>query len=87
MKNFERTKWADHKFTPDEKKAQAIWRRAQKQFYELTDTLKTSPDHRDREYLHSRLDYVLDNIKRTENAAKEMFPEVAESFSVAVMEL
>lgn len=87
MANFERTKWADYKFNKDEKTARALWRRANEYFVNLTEALQTSPEKKSREEMHERLDYVLDNIDRTRKAATDLFPEVGDSFSVAVMEI
>lgn len=85
---FKPTKWANHKFSDDENEARAMWKRAQKQHYKLGDMLHSSPENMyDREYMHMRLDILLDNIERTREAAKKLFPEVSESFSISSMKV
>ena len=87
MKKFKPTKWKDHKFSQDELKAQALWRHANKTYCELTEILCTSPESHDREYLHTRLDMIINSIERTREAARAIFPEVSDSFAVATMKL
>ena len=86
---MKRTKWATHKFTPDEKKARAKWRRAQENVNDLNDALRQYPTASleafvaKRAELHERLDKRLDVIEKTITSAKELFPEVDKSFTMA----
>jgi hypothetical protein len=78
-------KYRGHKFTANQRKARGIWQRMQTHTLEIADALRTSPDSptgKDRATLHTRLDHVLDNIERGEEAARELFPEVQESFTL-----
>ena len=78
------TKWAGKKLTKDQQKAQRKWRRAVSELVELHEILHTTI-FRDRKHLHERLDRRLDAIERQKNTARELFPEVEESFTTASM--
>lgn len=82
---MQKTKWATHEFTKDQKKARAIWRRAEKQYFALFDALMLGAIERDRKALHKALDRRLDAIDKAKTRATEIFPEVGESFTVASM--
>jgi hypothetical protein len=81
-KPMKETKWVKHKLSDNEKKAQAIWRRAEKERGELVDALKSCDYFMGREGMHKRLDRRLDAIERSKARAAEMFPEVEESFTM-----
>ncbi len=78
-----RTKWANHKFTRAEQDARKRWRKAQTLENDLFHVLKIPLGGLDRDRLHKALDRRLDDIERIRNGAKEMFPEVDESFTIA----
>lgn len=80
-------KYAKHKFTNQELEAQRIWRRADKQRSEIVNALKSCNHYMSREDMHKRLDRRLNTIERMRNKAKGLFPEVAESFTIATMEI
>ena len=79
------TKWATHKFTKDEKRAQSIWRRCDQERLEINQALKIITWDASRKELHARLDRRLDTIEKGQARAQEMFPQVGESFTVAKM--
>jgi hypothetical protein len=76
-------KYVNHKFTADQKKARAIWRRADEELIAIDDALMVLPIVDDRAELHARLDRRLDAIERGYARAKELFPDVSESFTIA----
>ncbi len=80
---MKKTKWATYKFNAGEKAARAKWRHAQEQRVRITEGLMLVPINITRKKLHERLDRRLDTIEKMEAAAKELFPEVDESFTVA----
>ena len=80
------TKWAGKKLTKDQQKAQRKWRRADCELVKLHSILHTTI-FRDRKHLHERLDRRLDAIERQKNTARELFPEVEESFTIASMRI
>ena len=80
-----KTKWASHKFTADEKKAQRLWRRSESQRSDIVEALKSCDHYMSREDMHKRLDRRMDAIEKMQSRAREMFPEVKESFTMATM--
>ena len=86
---MKQTKWATYKFSADEKKARAKWRRAQENVNDINDALRQYPTAslekfvEQRAELHKRLDKRLDVIEKTIASAKNLFPEVDQSFTVA----
>jgi hypothetical protein len=79
---MKKTKWVDHKFTKDEKRAQGIWRRAEKQRSEIVQALKSCDHYMSREDMHKRLDRRLDAIEKMKHRARDIFPEISESFTM-----
>jgi hypothetical protein len=77
-----KTKWASYRFSTTEKKARATWREADKQYFAIVDALRTM-NMPSREELHKRLDRRLDVIEKMRASAREQFPEVDESFTIA----
>ena len=75
-------KYVNHKFNADEKKARAFWRRAMEQETGLCAGLMLiyQPD---RAECHKKLDKRLDQIDRLRSKAKELFPDVGNSFTIA----
>lgn len=82
---MKQTKWAGYKFNADQKKARAKWRQAQETQFAICDAFKMYPGNYSREELHAKLDKRLDIIEKQRASAKELFPEVDESFTVAQM--
>ncbi len=80
---MKKTKWATYKFNAGEKAARAKWRQAQDQRCRIIDGLMLVTIYNSRKQMHERLDRRLDTIEKMEAAAKELFPEVDESFTVA----
>ena len=80
-------KYAGHKFIKQELEAQKIWRRSDKQRSEIVEALKSCNHFMSREDMHKRLDRRMDTIERMQKRAKELFPEVEESFTIATMEI
>lgn len=79
-------KWVGKKLSADQKKAQRLWRRADKQTGELCDALSVTC-LLDRALLHRKLDMRLDAIEETRRRARKLFPEVSESLCVASCEI
>jgi len=77
------SKYVGHKFTPEQKRARTIWRRADKELLAIDDALMVIPIVSDRKQLHARLDRRLDAIERGYARAKDLFPDVSESFTIA----
>lgn len=80
-------KYVGHKFTKQELDAQRIWKRANKQQFEIIEALKSCDFYMSREAMHKRLDRRMDTIEKMRNRAEGMFPDVAESFIIATMEM
>lgn len=80
-------KYANHKFNKQELNAQRIWRQADGQQSEIVNALKSCDFYMSREDMHKRLDRRLNTIKRIRNRAEGLFPDVAESFTIASMEI
>jgi len=80
-------KYVGHKFTKQELEAQRIWRRASGQRSDIVNALKSCSHYMSRKAMHIRLDRRLDAIEKMESRAKEMFPEVSDSFTIATMEI
>ncbi len=80
-------KYLNHKFTPEQKKARWLWRRSDKESLAINDALMVITWDSPREELHARLDRRLDAIEKRRTRAKELFPEVDESFTIATMEM
>lgn len=78
-------KYADQKFTSDQAKARRIWQRTRKQRSEIVEALKSCDFYMTREQMHTRLDRRLDAIDRQQSKAKDLFPDVDESFTIAYM--
>ena len=78
-------KYVGHKFTKDQKRARTIYRRAEKELLTIGDALMVIPIVSDRKKLHARLDRRLDVIERKYTKARELFPDVSESFTIASM--
>ena len=76
-------KYVHHKFTADQKKARAKWERAREQRLAIEDALMVVTYRVPRQELHDRLDRRLDTIERMEASAKELFPDVSESYTIA----
>ena len=85
MNKMKPGKYVNHKFTADQKKARTIWKRADKELFAINDALMMIPLVDDRQDLHARLDRRLDAIEKGYAKAKELFPEVNESFTIASM--
>lgn len=84
---MKRTKWATHTFSVDEKKARRKHRRADELRCRIRDGLSFTDWTLTRQELHERLDRTLDTINQLDAAAKDIFPEVAESFTVSSMRM
>ncbi len=82
---MKKTKWADHKFTRQERDARAKWRRADGQRSQIVNALMSCDHYMSRGDMHKRLDRRLDVIEKTQASARELFPEVGESFTIASM--
>ncbi len=80
-------KYADHKFTKQELEAQGVWRRSESQRSEIVQALKSCDHYMSREDMHKRLDRRMNAIERMQKRAKELFPEVDQSFTIATMEI
>jgi activator of 2-hydroxyglutaryl-CoA dehydratase len=76
-------KYVNHKFTADQKKARALWRRQQENYYRLMDALMLTGGGHSRKELHDKLDKRLDEIDRHASMAIELFPDVDESFTIS----
>ena len=75
-------KYKDTKFTVTQERARRIWQRSDKYLHEIMAALMTCNYTLDREYLHKRLDRRLDVIEDQRKTAKDLFPEVNESFTI-----
>ena len=82
---MKQTKWANHEFTAQERQARGKWRRAQEQRSDIVNALKSCDHYMSREDMHKRLDRRLDTMERMQNSARELFPEVGESFTIATI--
>ncbi len=80
-------KYVGHKFTKQELEAQRVWRRSDRQRSEIVEALKSCNHFMSRKAMHKRLDRRMDAIERMQKRAKELFPEVDESFTIATMKL
>jgi len=80
-------KYAKHKFTKQEREARLIWKRANKQQFEIIEALKSIDFYMSRKAMHKRLDRRMDTIERMRNRAEKLFPDVAESHIIATMEI
>ena len=80
-------KYVGHKFTKQEREAQRIMRRADKQQSEIVQALKSCNFYMSREEMHKRMDRRMDAIEKMRSRARELFPEVEESFTIATMEI
>lgn len=76
-------KYVNHKFTADQRRARAIWDRAHKEQLAINDALMVINWGSTREELHARLDRRLDVIERSQARAREIFPDVSESYTIA----
>ena len=74
-------------FTPDQERARAIWVRQRAKRYRLADALVMPGIVPSREECHAKLDRLLDGIEKQESRARELFPEVNESFTIATMRM
>jgi hypothetical protein len=79
-------KYVDATFTPEQENARKLWRQQERKWREIWDGLTSCPTA-DRELLHKLLDAKLDHIERIQVTARELFPEVDESFAVLKVEL
>ena len=71
-------------WTADQRQARQRWHEAQHTWWALCDALHMMPDTtEDRERLHRRLDQMLDRIAAQRVEARALFPDVAESDTVA----
>ena len=80
-------KWVGVKLTDDQRKAKGIWERQQAKRSRLADALMLPGIVPDRAECHANLDRLLDGIEKGEQRARDLFPEVAESFTIATMTL
>lgn len=85
--SFKKTKWFDYKFSADELEARKLWKSADKRRGELLEALKTCQWFETRKEYHTRLDYLLDRIEKTEKHARKLFPKVSESNDIFEMTL
>ena len=76
-------KYVNHKFTADQKKSRAKWERARSQRLAIEEALMVNAYRVPRQELHDRLDRRLDTIERMEASARETFPDVDESYTIA----
>lgn len=76
-------KYANHKFTKEQKRARAIWDRAHKEQLAIHEALMVITWGNSREELHARLDRRLDAIERGQARAREIFPDVSESYTIS----
>lgn len=72
-----------NRWTADQRTARAKWQRASGYRFKLNDALLMAADEKSRAEMHKRLDYVLDLIDKHRAQARELFPDVDESFTVA----
>lgn len=70
-------------FNKEQKRARKLHQEALDDWCNLCDALMCMPDDRPREELHKRLDQALDHIDKKREIAKELFPDVRESFTIA----
>jgi hypothetical protein len=66
-----------------------MWTKAQEREVLLSHSLKVYPKvtEENREYLHKRLDNTIDRIIKMRKDAKDIYPDVAQSFVVASIEI
>lgn len=76
-------KYVGATFTPQQKRARKLHQQALDDWCNLCDALMCMPDDRPREELHKRLDHALDTIEQKRKIAKELFPDVSESFTIS----
>ena len=79
---WKKGKYVGVEFTPDQKRAQRLYREGTKRFVELCSALRASTDSvsvSTRENTHKRLDKILDGIERQKAEAIRLFPDVEES--------
>ncbi|KKN76782.1 hypothetical protein LCGC14_0367530 [marine sediment metagenome] len=76
-------KYVDATFTKEQKRARRLHQQALDDWCNLCDALMCVPDDRPREELHKRLDQALDTIEKKRQIAKELFPDVSESFTIS----
>lgn len=83
---WKKAKWVSKQLTVDQRKAQRMIQRAIKQEAELSNALGVT-HLLDRKHLHTQLDRRLNAIKETRRRARELFPEVEESLTIASCEI
>ena len=80
--------YVDVTFTPDQKRARSIWKKAGTLKVALADGLFVSADTpQSRQEWHAYLDRRLDAIERLRHDAAELFPDVDKSFTISTWEL
>lgn len=73
------------RWTADQRTARAKWQRASGYRWKLNEALLMPAEEKSRAEMHKRLDYVLDLIDKHRTQARELFPDVDESFTIASM--
>ncbi len=71
----------------DQKQARRNWIRASDMRIAITDALLAHSVNFTRTNLHYKLDRQLDRIERLESRAKELYPGVQDSFTIATYKL
>lgn len=79
----------DENWTEEQIRARVKWRQALNRENEILRALRLvdPSDLRDRERAHNRLDQALNAIDKRRAAARELFPGVVDSFTIATWEL
>jgi len=77
-------KYAGKRFTQDQARARFMWTRAQEQINVVCNALRCV-DEPTRVEAHKKLDQRYDEIDRLRALAKDLFPDVQESFVIASM--
>lgn len=80
---MQKGKYVGATFTKEQRRARKLHQEALDDWCNLCDALMCMPDDRPREELHKRLDQALDHIDKKREIAKELFPDVRESFTIA----
>lgn len=78
---MEKTKWNGYEFSKNQKRARVIWRNTEKSWWGLLDGLRID-NSRTRAQMHKQLDRRLDIFEKRRKQARELFPEVSDSFGL-----